>query len=384
MLESILAPLAPADFFRDYWTKKFVHVPGPSDKFAHFFPWEVLNKALEEHRFDSERLKLFRAGQKIESERYLNGHWVDGGRLANELSNGATLIFNGCEAVHRPLRDLCAHLEGLFHHRVIVNLYAGWRRDNGFDVHWDDQDTMILQVAGRKRWKVWEPTRLNPLKEDVADTSVPQACEPVWDQILEPGGLLSVPRGWWHVVYPLDEPCLHLTVTIQNHTGIDLLHWLADRIKSSETGRMAIPIMAAASEREKWLSQLREDLLGAWDDKLLDSFLAEMDSKAMPRPRISLPEDAGRSKNPLQKTTRLKLAIPRQLQFSSQDGKTFCHAAGMRWQMDADIAQRLRTFNDRQPHSISEISPAADIRLSAVTGILLMAGVLRRTEESLG
>ena len=381
MLAAILAPLSTEEFFQDYWTRKFLHIPGPPDKFSHFFPWEVLNRSLEEHRFDSQRLKLYRAGSKIEPERYLNGQWVDSAKLTNELINGATLIFNGCEAVHRPLRDLCIYLEGLFRHRVLANLYAGFRRDNGFNVHWDDQDNIILQVAGRKRWKVWNPTRPNPLKNDVIDATAPPSGEPVWDQILEPGDLLSVPRGWWHVAYPLDEPCLHLTVTIQNHTGIDFLHWFADRMKYSENARMALPIRTTLSERQAWTEQLRKDMLGAWSDELIDAFLMEMDSKATPHPTLSLPDAVSPGQQRIEKTTRMELAIPRPLQFSVQDGRTFCHAIGMKWQVDAEVAQRLKSFNDRRPHSINEISPVSDLRLTAVTGVLLMAGVLRRTRE---
>jgi ribosomal protein L16 Arg81 hydroxylase len=117
------------------------------------------------------------------------------------LTNGATLILNSCEEVSPPLRALCVHLQRLFHVGVIVNLYAGWRHDNGFDVHWDDQDTLILQVSGRKHWKVWEPTRLHPFKEDLVDTSPKTKPEtpPIWDAVLDcsvcrgDGGTLRIP-----------------------------------------------------------------------------------------------------------------------------------------------------------------------------------------------
>jgi hypothetical protein len=261
---------------------------------------------------------------------------------------------------------------------VLVNLYAGWRTDNGFNVHWDDQDNLILQVAGRKRWKIWNQTRPYPFKEDVVDTSKPPAEEPAWDGILEAGGLLSVPRGAWHVAYPLDEPSLHLTVTIQNYTGIDLLRWLAEQLKSSEAARMAIPIMAGPEERTRWLEQVRADLAAAWDDAILDRYLAEVDAKAVPRPRISLPGDAEPRRNGLKKTTLLELAVARPLRFLKQDGKTYCHASSFRWPMDDDVAGKVRGFNDRRPHSISELSPVPDLRLSAVVGAMLMNGVLRR------
>jgi ribosomal protein L16 Arg81 hydroxylase len=377
MLKDLLAPVSLEDFFREYWTCRFLHVPGEPDKFSGLYSWDALNTALENHRFDEKRLVLFHAGKRIDSDRYLSDRMVNAGKLTTELSNGATLIFNACEETWPALRELCASLEWMFHHRVVVNLYAGWRRDNGFNVHWDDQDNLILQVAGRKHWKVWNPTRQYPFKEDLVDTSVAPTGEPAWDGILEAGGLLSIPRGAWHVAYPLDEPSLHLTITIQNHTGIDLLRWLADQLKSSEAARMPIPLMAAPDERARWLERVRTDLARAWDDDLLDRYLSEVDAKAVPRPRISLPADADPRRYAL-KTTLLELAVPRPLRFSTQNGKTYCQASSFRWPMDDDVAEKLRGFNDRRPHTINDLSPTSDLRLSAVIGAMLMNGVLRR------
>ena len=98
----------------------------------------------------------------------------------------------------------------------------------------------------------------------------------------------------------------------------------------------------------------------------------------MPRPRISLPGDAEPRRNALKKTTLLELAVPRPLRFSTQNGKTYCRASGFRWPMDDDVAEKLRGFNDRRPHTIGDLSPTPDLRLSAVIGAMLMNGVLRR------
>ena len=117
--------------------------------------------------------------------------------LTAELSGGATLVFSGCEEVHPPLRELCVSLEMLFHRRVVANLYAGWRRDNGFDIHFDTQDVIILQVSGRKRWKVWGPTLTYPIEKYVPNRSCGPApvSEPLWDCVLEPGGMLHILRS---------------------------------------------------------------------------------------------------------------------------------------------------------------------------------------------
>jgi ribosomal protein L16 Arg81 hydroxylase len=378
MLDALITPISPEDFFRNYWTKSFLHIPGVASKFQQLFPWDVLNRALEEQRFDERRLRLVRSGRNIEAGRYLRQQKVHAAGLVSELASGATLIFNGCEDVHRPLRDLCIYLEALFHHKVITNLYAGWTADNGFDVHWDTQDVLILQVDGRKHWKVWEPTRRFPFRDDVEGTLVAPSGDPVWDGVLEPGGLLSIPRGWWHVAYPLNEPCLHLTVTIRNYNGIDLLHWVAGALKISEGARMELPIIATQEERKAWLMRVREDLLAFWDDELISRFLADQDAMAVSRPNLSLPTEAKSRGAAIERNTLLELAIPRPIYVRCENGRASCQGGNYRWEVDVDVGERLLKFNDRLPHTLAELTPSPDIRFSALVGVLLMKGVIRR------
>jgi hypothetical protein len=77
MIEQILQPVSRTEFLRDYWTRQFLHIPGHADKFSHFFPWDVLNRSLEQHRFDARRLGLLKSGKRIEPSRYLNGASVN-------------------------------------------------------------------------------------------------------------------------------------------------------------------------------------------------------------------------------------------------------------------------------------------------------------------
>ena len=289
----ILAPMSLDEFLREHWTRRFVHIPGPPDRLARLFPWEVLNRALEEHRFGPDRVTLVKEGQTVDGTRYLANGQVDARRFMQELSRGATLIFNLCDEVHPPLRALCDQVERFFRARVVfANLYAGWGTESGFKVHWDEKDTLILQVSGRKRWQVWRPTRRDPFTQDVVNTSFATnpAGPPDWEGVLEQGGVLHMPRGWWHVAYPMDTPSLHLTITIKNSTGVDLLHWLANQMKASETARMSLPVLANAEERQAWLERLRQDLAALCTPELIERYLAHSDQRSRRRPSLCLPD----------------------------------------------------------------------------------------------
>ena len=87
-------------------------------------------------------------------------------------------------------------------------------------------------------------------------------------------------------------------------------------------------------------------------------------------------------RDPLRRTTLLELAAPFPLHFSIQHGKTVCSASGMSWQMNAEVAERLRAFNDGCPHAIGELFPVQDVRDTGLLGVMVMKGVLRRVSDS--
>ena len=243
-------------------------------------------------------------------------------------------------------------------------------------------------MAGRKRWEVWEPTRAFPFKKDLVDTSTPPTANPVWGGVLEAGGLISLPRGWWHVAYPLGEPSLHLTVTIKNYNGIDLLHWLADSMKASEAARRELPVVVAPEERDAWLAEVRNDLLASFDAELVCRFLYDKDSEALPRPVLSLLDDvparisALAENTPVGRDTLLELAMPGPIYMSIESGRASCRARGMQWEVDRDVGERLSKFNDGLPHSLAELATPKDPRVTTAVGFLLSKGLLRRTRPS--
>ena len=245
-LAELLAPLAPEDCLVSSWGRGLRHVRGGAGKFARLMPWPTLNEILRRHRLDFPRLRLVKDGKPLASTAYLR--YATGGRrrtsiprlkpadLNKHLREGATLVLDAVDELHAPVEELAAALEQLFREHIQVNLYAGFQTSRGFDLHWDDHDVFILQVAGRKRWSVYGMTRPFPIQPDIEAAARPEH-EPVWQETLEDGDLLYIPRGWWHVAEPLAEPTLHLTVGVHKRTGLDLLRWFSDRMRASEIFR---------------------------------------------------------------------------------------------------------------------------------------------------
>ena len=193
-----------------------------------------------------------------------------------ELREGATLVLDAVDELHPPVRDVAEALEGVFRVRVQVNGYAGWRTSHGFDLHFDDHDVFVLQIAGRKDWKIYG---LSPERPDT----------PIWEGRLEDGDLLYIPRGWWHVATPLDEPTLHLTVGVSNPTGADLLSWFVEKLRANEQIRQDLPQFSSSADQQEYLDRIRQVVASEWSSSLLCEYFADLDAKAQPRPRLSLP-----------------------------------------------------------------------------------------------
>ncbi len=297
-LADVLAPASTDEFVQSDLGKSFRYFPGRAGKFTSLLTWPDLNEILALHQLDTPRLRLARDGQPIPADSFLSYHparrphapattRIRSTELTQHLQQGATLILDAVDELHTPVRNLAADIEKALLARIQVNMYAGWRTSPGFDLHWDGHDVLILQISGRKHWKVYPMTREHPVEGDPKKENPPDT--PVWEGLLNDGDLLYIPRGWWHVAVPLDEPTLHLTVGIHRATGLDFVSWFADRLRSSTDVRNDLPRLGTASEKGAYLEQLRGAWTQAWHPGLMEEYFAMLDAHARSRPHFGLP-----------------------------------------------------------------------------------------------
>jgi len=277
-LFNLLAPFDSATFLAEFWCKRLLKVAGASEKFTHLFGWGDLNRILHEHRLKPPRLLLFRGGRQIDPANYLT---LDEGTkdfalnvnpFCKELEAGATLVLNNVDEMSGKLSSFTGELERHFNTRVHANLYASWRIENGFRLHWDDTDTFIIQLSGNKQWCVYEPTVPSPLRNGMY--TPPPAGSPLLDELLEQGSLLYVPRGWWHLVTPTDVPSLHITLTLQKPIGSVFVKWALDQAQLSEACRSDVPAFADYEAKARYVASLTAAVISSMTVDGLDVFLA--------------------------------------------------------------------------------------------------------------
>jgi hypothetical protein len=120
-------------------------------------------------------------------------------------------------------------LEKLFLHGVQSNIYLTPPAAQGFRTHFDAHDVLVLQVTGRKRWRVWDgqplpwPTRNTPWDGQTKPEGEPHVM------VLEPGDALYVPRGVMHdAATEPGEASLHITLGFLESCWADALRRLLD------------------------------------------------------------------------------------------------------------------------------------------------------------
>jgi hypothetical protein len=183
---------------------------------------------------------------------------IDVARVAEEFARGATIVLQALHLHHEPLAVFARELEQELGQPAQVNAYYTPRSAQGLPVHHDTHDVFCLQVAGQKRWLVYEPVLELPLKDQRYRPELGDPGEPVLDVTLTPGDTLYLPRGWLHEALTSESDSLHLTVGVTPYTWLDALKAAIEDCRGDIAFRRSVP---AGGESD-------EDLLALLDERL--------------------------------------------------------------------------------------------------------------------
>lgn len=365
-LADLVAPVDVSQFLNSVLGGSFRHFPGAEGRFADLVTWAELDRVLRQQRLEFPRLRLALDGEVVPAHEYTEMvptrrtglvPRLRSADFADKLRTGATLVLDSVHEMIDEVGELAAMLEHELRERVQVNLYAGWGKTHGFDVHWDDHDALIVQLSGRKRWRLHGVTRPVPLHRDVEPPPAPEG-EPVEDLLLCDGDVLYLPRGQWHDVSAVGEESLHLTIGFNRATGVDLVAWLADQVRADEAFRGDLPRFSSAEQRRAHAALLRTRLGELLDDGDVDRFLADRDIQAPAHSHTGLPWTATSDLLPADDEAEVRLLAPRAV-LTREQGTVVLAGDGKRL-VFADAAEPvLNVLLPGVPRSIADVLSAA-------------------------
>ena len=166
---------------------------------------------------------------------------IDVARVAAEFERGATIVLQALHLHHEPLAVFARELEQELGQPVQVNAYYTPRCAQGLPVHHDTHDVFCLQVAGEKRWLVYDPALELPLKDQRYRRELGEPGEPVLDVTLLSGDTLYLPRGWLHEAVTSEGDSLHLTVGLSPYTWVDAFKDALEECRDELAFRRSVP-----------------------------------------------------------------------------------------------------------------------------------------------
>ncbi|MFG3254914.1 cupin domain-containing protein [Streptomyces sp. NPDC048172] len=340
---------------------------GDEHRFESLVSWDVLSGLVSWSPPDGAQIRLNQDGKKIDESEWIHTHLSPDGRVFRTirtrefrelLGKGATLVVDAVDRRHRPLDSLARGLERDFGTPVQINAYSAWGESPGFGMHWDGHDVLVLQVTGEKEWTLFgSPPRRWPMEQDLEEAPLPPDTAEGTVEILRPGDVLHVPRGWWHSVRAMDGPTLHLTIGIPRPTGVDLLQWLAGRMSAHPVFRADLPRHRTPEERERHRQDLVRTVSVVLEDPaLVDDFLAAQDSGA-PARRVQslggLAPDGGEWR----KEDEVSWLAPRAV-LREADDRIVIEADGHRFTFSAVAGDMLRLLTDELDTTVGEVLAA--------------------------
>ncbi|MFG2060698.1 cupin domain-containing protein [Micromonospora sp. NPDC048871] len=216
-------------------------------------------------------LRVAKDGQVLPAARYTGGGGA-GAEIGDQVldekilqlyAGGATLVLQGLHRNWPPLIDFTRDLSLAVGQPLQVNAYLTPPGSQGFATHYDTHDVFVLQVDGRKHWRIHPPVLPDPLERQPwggrADEVAATAAGPATlDVVLGPGDALYLPRGWLHSAQAQESSSLHLTVGVRALTRYALVEELLALATEDPRLRATLPFGMDLADPEAIEPELTE------------------------------------------------------------------------------------------------------------------------------
>ena len=115
------------------------------------------------------------------------------------------------------------------------DLMVSWASDTGgVGPHVDSYDVFLIQVQGRRRWRVSPPARGVADCVEGAPLKLLRRFEPTLDWVLEPGDMLYLPPNWGHDGSAVGGDCMTCSVGFRAPAADELARELLLRLSEEE------------------------------------------------------------------------------------------------------------------------------------------------------
>ncbi|MDQ6880536.1 MAG: AraC family ligand binding domain-containing protein [Pseudomonadota bacterium] len=231
---SLLGGLTPQRFMQRHWQKKPLLVRGAMPGLRPLLDRAALFELASRQEVESRLIVHSGAGWKMRR-----------GPLARRslpplTQRGWTLLVQGVDLHSEAAHALLAQFRFVPDARV-DDLMASWASDGGgVGPHFDSYDVFLLQVEGRRRWRIGRQKDLG-LEPD-APLKILARFEPQEEYLLEPGDMLYLPPRYAHDGIAEGGECQTYSIGFRAPARSELVRELLQRI-AEDAGGFADPLL---------------------------------------------------------------------------------------------------------------------------------------------
>ena len=242
-LSAILTPTEMADFSIARRNQKPFLATGNKDRFLDYFSISGLEGLLNQTGiWTPDRLEVYLDTKKVPPQNFFSQLKLYNGlrfrlepeKLQRILRSGASIVLNDIDTLSQGLKTLKGVLTDFSSGKVESNLYYSQPGHQAFPIHFDVHEVFAYQIAGRKRWRVYQQAHRFPIKHLSflsSDTAAHEKAKGAvaMDFVLRQGDIIYLPAGYYHQAICTDSVSVHLSFSVIEMIGLDIVSELFDR-----------------------------------------------------------------------------------------------------------------------------------------------------------
>lgn len=223
--QSLMEPISAPEFFNTYWEKEPLIIHREQEAyFNELFSIETVDQVLDLHRPTGSSIRVVKNQEPLLSTKYENH---DGSLNLNQLyasyADGYTIVINELQRYWQPLQVLCQNMSSFLSHHTVGNMYLTPKNQKALLPHYDTHDVFVIQVAGKKHWKIYDSPSPTPLLHSFQPVFQREQLQNMKDVTLYAGDMMYMPRGVPHEAFTTDDSSLHITIGVHPAQWLDLI-----------------------------------------------------------------------------------------------------------------------------------------------------------------
>lgn len=278
-IAALLSPIAVEDFAAEYLDNKPLVIRGAgSSANKALLDWsgfEQVSSVMS--NWPAKWIRLVRDGEVLENRHYLGratdegvsdtarSESVDMARVHRYLAEGFTFVGSRLERVVPAVESLARQFSNRFCVHATAHVFCSFKRIAGLSSHFDNGDVWVVQCEGEKRWQVFANRYPNPVAGEQGGAAQDfDAGETIFDEVLKPGDVLYIPKGFSHAPTAVSNASLHVTFALRQLTAASLLDLLPRIALEDPDFRQQLPDLRDGNHSDA------DEVLAILGDKLRD------------------------------------------------------------------------------------------------------------------